>query len=132
MKTLYIDTWVNDDCTVGRLNLGLFNCLSLELPWKDNAINISCIPSGNYPASLYESPSKGLVILLEDVPNRTYIEIHAGNYTSDIEGCILVGDSIKYLDQDSILDVTNSAVTLRKLLSRLPKKFTVSITRVGI
>ena len=67
--------------------------------------------------------------MLYDVPDRSYIQIHAGNYTRDVEGCILVGNSIKYLDEDSVLDVTNSLSTLRKLLTRLPDEFTVSITR---
>jgi hypothetical protein len=129
MKTLHIDTWVKDDCTIGTMDFGMFRCLTLELPWKDNRPNVSCIPAGEYGASLYQSYKHGQVVLLDGVPDRTFIEIHAGNYTRQIEGCILVGDSIKYLDRDDVLDVTNSISTLRKLLVRLPEKFTVSITR---
>jgi len=58
------------------------------------------------------------------------IEIHSGNYTRQILGCILVGDSLKYLDADDILDVTNSKHTLDKLLQVLPQYFPVEITRV--
>jgi hypothetical protein len=129
VSDLNIRTWVNDDCTIGRLDFGSFQCLTLELPWKENSKNVSCIPAGEYTASRYQSPKHGPVILIADVPDRSFIEIHAGNYTRDVLGCILVGDSIKYLDQDSILDVTNSVSTLRKLLARLPDTFTVSITR---
>jgi hypothetical protein len=132
VKTLHIDTWCRDECTIGELSLGLFRCLTLELPWKDNKQYVSCIPSGEYEAKLYQSYKHGAVVLLEGVPGRTFIEIHAGNYTSQIEGCILVGDSIKYLNRDRILDVTNSQVTLRKLLARLPESFTVAITRASI
>jgi hypothetical protein len=129
VKTLHIDTWVRDDCTIGTLRFGFFHCLTLELPWEDNKRSISCIPEGEYQAGVYNSPKHGEVVLLEGVPDRTFIEIHAGNYTRQIEGCILVGDSIKYLDKDNILDTTNSLSTLRKLVARLPDKFTVSITR---
>tara|TARA_R110000851_G_scaffold9579_3_gene35577 strand:- start:26801 stop:27187 length:387 start_codon:yes stop_codon:yes gene_type:complete len=124
-----IDTWVNDDCTVGRLRCGNFSCLTLELPWLDNNQNVSCIPAGVYEAEKYQSPAHGPVILLKGVPNRTWIEMHAGNYTRQILGCILVGDSLKYLDDDGILDVTNSKNTLATLLAKLPDKFTVEITR---
>ena len=129
MNTLHINTWCTDSSTIGTLDFGLFRCLTLELPWLDNERNISCIPEGKYKASKYNSYKNGAVILLADVPDRSYIQIHAGNYTRDVEGCILVGNSIKYLDEDSVLDVTNSLSTLRKLLTRLPDEFVVSITR---
>ena len=129
MTHITIDTWTNEDCTVGRLKCGGFHCLTLELPWWDNERVVSCIPAGTYEATKYESPSKGDVILLLDVKHRSWIEIHAGNYTSQIKGCILVGDSLKYLNDDDILDVTNSKNTLSRLLDRLPEVFTVEIKR---
>ena len=126
-----LDTWVNSDCTVGRLTYKDFKCLTLELPWKNNIPSISCIPSRIYNAKKYESPSKGDVILLQDVPNRDFIEIHAGNFTRQIKGCILVGSSLQYLDQDSILDVGNSKRTLGLLLDALPETFQINVKRVG-
>ena len=62
------------------------------------------------------SPKNGHVLELIDVPNRTFIQIHKGNFTYQIEGCILVGDGVKWLNGDSIPDVTNSTKTLEKLL----------------
>ena len=128
---LTIDTWVQDDCTIGRLSYGSFRCLTLELPWKGNQNSISCVPAGSYNARKYDSPKHGAVILLDDVPERTWVEIHAGNFTRQIQGCILVGDSLKYLDGDSILDVTNSKRTLGRLLALLPEYFAVEIRRCG-
>ena len=127
---LTIQTWMQDDCTIGRLTYGDFHCLTLELPWHDNRRDVSCIPVGCYNARQYDSPKHGAVILLDDVPERSMIEIHSGNYTRQILGCILVGDSLKYLDADDILDVTNSKHTLDKLLQVLPQYFPVEITRV--
>lgn len=126
---LIIDSFHSQDCTLGRLFYGKFQCFTLELPWLGNSRNISCIPAGNYSAKKYESPKFGTVILINEVPNRSMIEIHAGNYTRQIQGCILVGDGIKYLDGDSIPDVTNSKKTLAKLLDKLPDSFEVEINR---
>ena len=122
-----ISRFYHHDCTLGRLSIDGFQCFTLELPDLDNQRNISCIPAGTYKARKYQSPSKGLCFLLEDVPNRTYIEIHAGNYTRQIQGCILVGDGIKFLDGDLIPDVTNSGATLKKLLSLLPDEIEITL-----
>lgn len=117
-----IDSWHQPDCTLGRLSCGDLHCFTLELPWHSNSRTISCIPAGPYKATKYESPKHGTVLLLHDVPNRSYVEIHAGNFTRQIEGCILVGDGIKYLDSDAIPDVTNSRNTLAKLLELIPEE----------
>lgn len=124
-----LNAWIQNDCTLGRLSFGDFQCFTLELPWIDNLTNISCIPAGEYKVTKYNSPSKGPVLLLHDVPNRSYVEIHSGNYTSQIDGCILVGDGIKYLDNDTIPDVTNSKNTLKELLKLVPDETTIKITR---
>lgn len=120
MSKITIDTISYNDCTLGRLQYGDFQCFTLELPWLNNRTGESCIPEGEYEISHYNSPKHGDVLLLVNVVGRSMIEIHAGNYTRQIEGCILVGDSIKYLDGDSIPDVTNSKNTLRKLVSLVP------------
>ena len=127
---IIIDTWVQDDCTLGRLTCEDFRCFTLELPWRDNLSGISCVPDGTYKAKFYLSPSKGPTLLLENVPGRTYIEIHAGNFTYQIKGCILVGDGIKYIDRDTIPDVSNSKTTLGKLLALVGEdELTVTINR---
>ncbi len=129
MSHIIIDTWVNSDCTIGRLQYKNFRCMTLELPWENNTRNISCIPAGEYDAVQYLSRKFGSVVWIKHVDERSGIEIHPGNYTRQIRGCILVGDSIKYLDGDTILDVTNSRATLNKLMSQLPEEFTVVINR---
>ncbi len=130
-EVLFIDSWMCGDCTIGRMSYGHFRCLTLELPWLLNKRNVSCIPSGNYTSVKYDSPKHGSVLLLQSVRNRSFIEIHAGNFTYQIEGCILVGDSLKYLDGDTVLDVTNSKNTLAKLLASVPNEVEVAIVRQG-
>jgi len=128
---LLIDTWTCADCTIGRLSYGGFRCLTLELPWLSNKRNVSCIPAGSYTAVKYDSPKHGPVLLLQNIEDRSMIEIHAGNFTYQIEGCILVGDSLKYLDNDSVLDVTNSKRTLHRLMAQLPGEIEVAIVRTN-
>lgn len=119
--------WYNPDCTIGRMYIGEFQCFTLELPWLNNQQDISCIKPGEYQYKIYESPSKGTVLLLLDVENRTWVEVHSGNYTRQILGCILVGDSVKWLDADYIPDVTNSVRTLKKVLALAGQSGTIRI-----
>ena len=129
VKKLRIETWQRGDCTLGILTYGDFKCFTLELPWKNNEKNISCIPRvSGYVGEKHESPSNGSVIAINNVLNRTYIQIHSANFLRQLKGCIAVGDSIKFLDGDNLPDVTNSKNTLKALLEVLPDKFTIEIT----
>lgn len=116
---LEIRRWLGSSgCTLGQMRCGDYRCFTLELPWRENRANISCIPVGAYSARKYRSPRHGNVLLLEDVPDRTWIEIHAGNYTRQVRGCILVGESITHLDDDCVPDVARSRAAMKKLLKR--------------
>lgn len=53
-----------------------------------------CIPEGCYRAELRPHPKHGVCYELVDVPGRTSILIHWGNFQRDTEGCILVGNAI--------------------------------------
>lgn len=107
----------------------VFTCNTLELPYKHNKNNISCIPTGCYDVVKYQSPSKGPVLLIAGVPGRLFIEIHIGNYYTNTEGCILVGKSISYdINGDGQKDVNSSAVTMEKLLKLIkePAQLTIN------
>ncbi len=128
MDVLRIDRKYFDDCTIGRLTYKDFQCFTLELPWLDNQTNISCIPAaGGYKAEKYKSHHNGDCIAITNVMDRTHIQIHSGNFVRQIKGCVAVGDSIKFLDGDTIPDVTNSKNTLKALLDVLPDEFLVEI-----
>ena len=80
------------DHTPGTLFLnGAQECFTLELPWKANQFQVSCIPEGRYKLSKRHSQKFGHHILLHGTEPRTLILIHSGNTTADILGCILVG-----------------------------------------
>ena len=72
---------------------------TLELPWLDNAPKRSCIPDGVYRCALVQSPRFGRVYSILNVPGRSAILIHAGNYAGQIpqhrthvQGCVLLGE----------------------------------------
>lgn len=93
---LIIRDTFTDKSVLGKLYCNAeFIAHTLELPWKDNQKSISCIPSGEYDCRVRlarESGSRDYVhLLVKDVPNRSYILFHRGNYPSDSKGCILTG-----------------------------------------
>lgn len=89
---------------------------TLELPWLDNQRNISCIPAGKYNVIPIDRPSgRGWALLLKDVPGRSAILIHSGNFTWDIKGCILVGLNHVDINKDGIMDVSESKRAMGRL-----------------
>ena len=80
-----------------------------ELPWHNNQNGISCIPDNSedgYLAKwLWSESHKAFKYHLVNVPGRTAVEIHSGNfcgdvskgYQSDVLGCILLGKGLGQL-----------------------------------
>lgn len=116
--------------TIGVMEYGDFSCYTLELPWINNQQNISCIPAGTYECIKHVSPKFGDCISIKNVAGRSHILIHAGNFTEQTKGCILVGESIADIDRDGILDVAASRSTLEQLMLSLPDKFDIVINRL--
>jgi hypothetical protein len=99
-------------CTNGNLS---FSCKTLELPWLNNAKNISCIPKGIYRVKKVFSVKFGFVYEITSVDGRTVIYIHQGNYFTDIQGCVLVGNAFSDINKDGKMDVINSKITRKAL-----------------
>jgi hypothetical protein len=102
-------------------------CNTLELPDLGNQQNVSCIPEGKYDVAKIYSPKKGMSFLLYDVPGRSSIMIHKGNYNSDTQGCILPGYGFEDINDDGNLDVIGSTATMNKLLNIMPNEFILYI-----
>lgn len=115
-------TVLDDDYHTAR-----FSCNTLELEWNHNKRNISCIPEGEYKASKHISPTFGLCIKIHNVPDRSDILIHAGNFYTDTKGCILVGKGYADINKDGIVDILHSRNTMDKLLEMLPYDFDILI-----
>src|SRR4030042_5549640 len=78
---------VTQSSTIGILTVNYMGIgYTLELPDRGNQQYISRIPEGTYFAELYESAKLGRTIRLRDVPFRTDILMHTGNYPKDKEG----------------------------------------------
>jgi len=83
----------------GTLWIGEWSCKTLERPWEGNARNVSCIPSGRYELKRRPSPLISRLTQEQyqeawevcDVPERSHILFHPGNWIEHSEGCILVG-----------------------------------------
>jgi hypothetical protein len=75
-----------------------FSCPCLELPWRENRSNVSCIPPGTYPLVWRES-KKWKAFHIQNVPDRSFILIHSGNFAGDVtkgwkthvHGCVILG-----------------------------------------
>ena len=102
-----------------------FQCKLLELPWKDNAKQISCIPEGTYPIKIRYSKKYGTHLHIQNVPGRDLILIHWGNYAGsinkktgypDIKGCILVGKYYDDISGDGIDEILTSKSIFNRLM----------------
>lgn len=115
-----------DKSTIGRLYVdGVFECFTLELPYLDNANNVSSIPVGTYhyvKRQTEHSKYNYEHLHLKDVPNRDYILLHIGNYPIDTNGCILVGNAI------GVDAVWNSKDTFDKLMCKVSADGIIIIT----
>lgn len=70
-------------------------CHTLELPWRNNEPNVSCIPHGQYECIKTFSPKfDRMTYEVQNVSGRSAIRIHPGNTINDIAGCILLGDQL--------------------------------------
>lgn len=79
--------------TFGVLRYGMVPfVLTLEPPWKNNQQKISCIPPGRYTCRRVRSPRFGWTFQIMDVPERTHVLFHRGNFLYETEGCVLVAE----------------------------------------
>ena len=85
LKRVYLKGGTNGELSVDGRKV----CSTIELPWKDNAKSISCIPEGRYKVVKHTSPKFGLVAALTGVTGRDAILIHtANNAQRELQGCI--------------------------------------------
>jgi len=116
----------SDQGTIGELFAGTFSCFTLELPWRNNQSNISCIPQGEYDLTLvWSNRFKKNFYLLHKVKDRFGVLIHSGNWAGDIalgykthsQGCILLGKSKGILQKQQAIFYSRPMVT--ELINRL-------------
>jgi hypothetical protein len=103
----------------------IYNCLTLELPWKLNKSKISCIPEGTYSVKIRYSEKYGTHLHIQNVPDRDLILIHWGNYAGslnpktkspDIKGCVLVGKYYEDISKDGISEILTSKSIFNRIM----------------
>ena len=112
MKLQVVRTQFGTDATNGLLFIdGLFECYTLEDQYQAvKVMHETCIPEGTYDIKFrtvggfhekykkkYGNAHYGM-LHLQDVPNFTYILIHAGNTDEHTSGCLIVGETQQDLD----------------------------------
>lgn len=126
----------NNYCTCGSLfvltgDLLKYRCKTVELPDKGNQRKVSCIPEGTYNVIKINHEKFGNCFRVLDVPGRSGILIHRGNYAAgkiiDTEGCIMPGMYFTDINNDGFLDVADSTGAMNKLMEVLPDKFPLYI-----
>ncbi len=112
MKLTVVRHQFGTDATNGLLFInGIFECYTVEDQYQAvKVMHETCIPEGTYDIKFrktggfherydkrYKNAHYGM-LHLQDVPNFTYILIHAGNSSDDSSGCLLTTTTQTDLD----------------------------------
>lgn len=110
------------------INGEVIKLFSIELPWKNNERNISCIPKGKYKViTTMSTRFKVNMWLLLDVPKRDGVRIHPANYARQLNGCIALGLDKADLDKDGKADITSSKTAIEIAQKNLGEEFILNI-----
>lgn len=119
-----------DQGTFGRIFFGHNWLYTGELPDRDNQVNISCIPKGDYQVLWTYSPAfKRMMYLVTDVDGRSGIRIHPANlmgdtskgFKSHLYGCIALGEKRGWLGGQKAVLLSRPAVRMfEDVLERQP------------
>ena len=116
---LVLNRIVSDDLSTRGVLVwnGIPVCYSLELPWRGNSRNVSCIPNGDFIGRKVFSSKFGNVIHILGDFDRDGILIHPGIVVGDTRGCILPG-----LDVNAV-GVLKSGKAMVRLLQSVSVEF---------
>ena len=135
MKLTVVRTQFGKDATNGMLFIdGLFECYTLEDQYQAvKVMHETCIPEGTYDIKFrtvggfhtkykerYGNAHYGM-LHLQDVPNFTYILIHAGNTDEHTSGCLIVGETQQDLDISDDGFIGHSGKAYTKLYNKVAK-----------
>ena len=136
MKLTVVRTQFGTDATNGILLVdGLFECYTLEDQYQAvKVMHETCIPEGTYDIKFrtvggfhskyserYGNAHYGM-LHLQDVPNFTYILIHAGNTDEHTSGCLIVGETQQDLDISDDGFIGHSGKAYSKLYNKVAKE----------
>lgn len=115
LKRVYQDMGTNGELLLKGKRI----CYTIELPWKNNARRVSCIPEGKYQLVKRYTARFGWHLLLVNVPQRDWILLHAANDAlKEIKGCIAPVTTLTGPGKGAL-----SRLALQKLMSCLDPFF---------
>ena len=108
----------SDQGTFGRVLFAGLMLYTGELPDRNNAPNVSCIPAGLYQGLWTFSPAfKRFMYLITPVRGRSGIRAHSANlmgfnppYRKQLNGCIAFGERLGWMDGQKALLLSAPAV----------------------
>ena len=136
MKLTVVRTQFGTDATNGILLVdGVFENYTLEDQYQAvKVMHETCIPEGTYDIKFrtvggfhskyserYGNAHYGM-LHLQDVPNFTYILIHAGNTDEHTSGCLIVGETQQDLDISDDGFIGHSGKAYSKLYNKVAKE----------
>lgn len=119
MRAILIRTESSVEGTFGQLVVEGWSCFTGELPWRNNARSISCIPLGEYRCIYTFSPRfRRKMYLIGPVSNRSGIRIHSANFMGDrslgfkwqLNGCIALGQRLGSLAGQKAVLISRPAI----------------------
>ncbi len=123
-RTRQTDKATNGELVVtdstGKQVLKLF---TVELPWKNNEKNVSCIPAGRYECERINHAKFGLCFAIRNVKGRDGVLIHAANFSRQLQGCIAPGLTLADIDKDGTMDVTSSKDAMLRLTDTIKQQY---------
>ena len=136
MKLQVVRTHFGKDATNGLLFVnGVFECYTLEDQYQAvKVMHETSIPEGTYDikfrtvGGFHEKYKKKYgnshfgMLHLQDVPNFTYILIHAGNTDEHTSGCLIVGETQQDLDISDDGFIGHSGKAYLKLYNKVAKE----------
>lgn len=98
--------------TFGLLIASSLKLFTLELPWKNDESNVSCIPKGTYICRYTLSPRlRKFTYEVFGDRKRTGIRIHSANFANQLLGCLALGEKIGKMDGRKALLISRPAIT---------------------
>lgn len=121
VRTAKNDVAIYGILTVTEGDNVIFVCLTIENKAKS-------FPVGKYPLKLEYSPRfKTDLWELYGIQGRGEIKVHVANFWNQLDGCIGVGRISQDLNQDAILDLSQSRIALEDFMVTMQDQKTAEI-----
>lgn len=110
---------MTDAGTFGVLQIEGQEFVTGELPWRDNAAEISSIPAGTYTCKrTFSNRFQREMYQVMDVPGRTGVRFHPANLVGDkskgfkaeVNGCVALGTGRGIIDRQEAVTGSRTAI----------------------